>query len=151
MVSRLAPLALAGSLALTGEAFAADTTKAAVDSYLAITGTVADAASPVASNRGDKLVPLKPRVFAFGSGTAFVSYTLDAERNDVARIVTIIVADDSTVPVRFVTHLTPGQKAEVSVADPDADAAGVETPRLDLAYDQGVVTVRPGTKDQVEG
>ena len=70
---------MAGSLALTGEALAADTTKAAVDTYLAITGNGANDVSTVAGNRvGDELVPLKPRAFAFGSGTAFVSYTLDA-------------------------------------------------------------------------
>ena len=154
MISRLAPLALAGTLALTGEAGAADTTKAAVDTYLAITGTGANAISaPAGDPAADGLTPLEPRVFAFGTGTAFVHYELDEERADLVHVVTIVVMDfdGSTAPVRFVSHLAPGQRAEVSVADPDADAAGLETPSLDLAYDGGFVTVRPGTTAQVDG
>ena len=145
MHSRLALLAAAGALALTAQASAAEPATAAVDTYLAITGT---AAGEPAANA---LTPHEPRALAFGSGIAFVVYSPDAERTDRAQVVTTVVTDAATVPVRFVAQLTSGQETEISVADPDADAAGLPTPKLRIGYDHGVVTLRPDPRDEVQG
>ena len=138
MVSRLSLLALAGTLALAGEARAADTQ--AVDTYLAITGT--DSA-PDGRPAAGELAPLDPYVVALGAGSAVVYYTYDPEGADVARVVTTIGTDPdgAAAPARFVSYLSPGQKAEVSVAG----AVGTEPASLELAYDGGLLTVRPVT------
>ena len=145
MNSRLALLAAAGALALTAQASAAEPATATVDTYLAITGTAAGEPA------GDRLTPHEPRALPFGSGIAFVVYEPDEDRTDRVQVVTTVVTDAATVLVRFVAHLTPGQETEISVADPDADAAGLATPRLRIGYDQGVVTLRPDPRGQVEG
>jgi hypothetical protein len=136
MVSRLALLALlAGSLALPGGARAADTE--AVDIYLAITGTSwAPAGRPAPS----ELPPLDARVVALGEGSAVVHYTFDEEGTDVVHVVTTVATgpDGAAAPARFVSHLSPGQRAEVSVAG----AVGTEPASLELAYDGGLLTVR---------
>ena len=132
MVSRLSLLALAGALALAGEARAADTQ--AVDTYLAITGLVPDD-RPAAG----ELCPLDARVVTLGEDSAVVYYTYDAEGADVVRVVTTVGSDPNgtAAPARFVSYLSPGQKAEVSVAG----AVGTEPAVLELAYDGGLLTV----------
>ena len=47
--------------------------------------------------------------------------------------------DGSAAPARFVSRLSPGQRAEVSVAG----AAGAGPAALELAYDGGRLVVRP--------
>jgi len=137
MVSRLALLAsLVGSLTLVGEARAADT--GAVDTYLAITGT---GWAPDGRLATGELPPLDARVVALGGGSAVVHYTFDEEGADVVHVVTTVATgpDGAAAPARFVSHLSPGQRAEVSVAG----AAGTEPASLELAYDGGLLTVRP--------
>ena len=135
MVSRLPLLALASALLLAGEARAADTR--AVDTYLAITGT---GSAPDGRLAAGELPPLDARVVALGGGTAVVYYTHDDERGDVVRVVTTVGTgpEGAAAPARFVSHLSPGQRAEVSVAG----AAGTEPASLELAYDGGLLTVR---------
>ena len=133
MTSRLALLAsLAGSLTLAGEARAADAQ--AVDTYLAITGT---GSAPDGRLAAGELPPLDARVVALGGGTAVVYYTHD-ERGDVVRVVTTVGTgpEDAAAPARFVSYLSPGQKAEVSVAG----AVGTDPTVLELAYDGGLLT-----------
>jgi hypothetical protein len=140
MVSRLSLLTLAGVLALAGEARAADT--AAVDTYLAATGLASDGRPA-----GD-LAPLDPRIVTLGEGSAVVYYTHDADGADVVRVVTTVGtdADGAAAPARFVSYLSPGQKAEVLVAG----AVGTEPAVLELAYDGGLLKVRSVTA-QPEG
>ena len=136
MLSRLPLLALTSALLLAGEARAADTR--AVDTYLAITGTAsAPAGRPAA---GDGLVPPDARVVALGGGSAVVYYTFDEDGADLVRVVTTVGTDPdgAAAPARFVSHLSPGQKAEVSVAG----AVGTEPASLELAYDGGLLKVR---------
>ena len=133
MISRLALLAsLAGSLTLAGEARAADAQ--AVDTYLAITGT---GSAPDGRLAAGELPPLDARVVALGGGTAVVYYTHD-ERGDVVRVVTTVGTgpEGAAAPARFVSHLSPGQRAEVSVAG----AVGTDPTVLELAYDGGLLT-----------
>jgi hypothetical protein len=136
MVSRLSLLALASTVALTGAAHAADT-RAAVDTYLAITST----GSAPAGRADDGLCPLDARVVALGTGSAVVYYTYDPEGADVIRVVTTVgtETDGASPSARFVSYLAPGQKAEVSVAG----AVGTEPARLELAYDGDQLAVRP--------
>ncbi len=137
MISRLSLLALlAGSSALPGGAHAADTQ--AVDTYLAITGT---GPAPDGRPAAGAPRPLDARVVALGEGTAVVYYTYDEEGVDALRIVTTVVAGPggSAAPARFVSHLAPGQRAEVSVAT----AAGAAPDVIELAYDGRLLAVRP--------
>jgi hypothetical protein len=130
MISRLPLLALTGALTLAGTARAADTR--AVDTYLAITGT-----APAI----DGLAPLEARVVALGTGSAVVYYTREDGGADVVRVVTTVGTDaeGAAPPARFVSHLAPGQRAEVSVAGP----AGTAPAALELAYDGLRLVVRP--------
>jgi hypothetical protein len=141
MVSRLSLLALTGALALAGAAHAADTQ--AVDTYLAITGLAPDG-RPAA----DELAPLDARVVALGEGSAVVYYTYDPEGADVVRVVTTVGTDPdgAAAPARIVSYLSPGQRAEVSVAG----AAGTEPTSIEFAYDGGLLKVRSVTA-QPEG
>jgi hypothetical protein len=151
MVSRLPLLALAGALTLAGGARAADTRGTdlrAIDTYLAIIGTGAASASAGRPDAGDGLAPLAGRVVALGEGSAVIYYTYDDERADTVRVVTTVAAgpEGASAPARFVSHLAPGQRAEVSVAG----AFGTEPASLELAYDGGLLTVRSVTA-QPEG
>jgi hypothetical protein len=121
MVSRLSLLALAGTLALAGSAHATDTQAA------------------------DEVRPLDARVVALGEGSAVVYYTHGPEGADVVHVVTTVATDPegAAAPARFVSHLSPGQKAEVSVAG----AVGTEPASLELAYDGGLLTVRPVSRE----
>ena len=143
MISRLALLAMTGALALAGEARAADTR--AVDTYLAITGT---GSAPDGRPAAGELPPLNARVVTLGVGSAVVYYTYDEEGADVVRVVTTVATDPdgAAAPARFVSHLSPGQKAEVSVAG----AVGTEPASLELAYDGALLKVRSVTA-QPEG
>ena len=134
--SRLSLLAAAGVLALAGQAGAADTDTRPVDTYLAITGLAPDDRRPAAG----ELAPLDARVVALGEGSAVVYYTYDPEGADMVRVVTTVGTEPggAAAPVRFVSHLSPGQKAEVSVAG----AAGTEPAVLELAYEGGLLRVR---------
>ena len=141
MLSRLPFLATAGALAfagqaLAGQALAYDTRPA--DAYLAITGT---GPAPDGRPTADAPRPLDARVVALGEGTAVVYYTYDEEGGDALRVVTTVVAGPggSAAAARFVSHLTPGQRAEVSAAGP----AGTGPASLELAYDGGRLVVRP--------
>ena len=135
MVSRLPLLAMAGALALAGEARAADTR--AVDTYLAVTGT---GSAPDARPAAGELPPLAARVVTLGEGSAVVYYTYDPEGDDVVRVVTTVGTGPggAAAPARLVSHLSPGQRAEVSVAG----AAGAALAVLELAYDGGLLRVR---------
>ena len=141
MVSRLSLLALAGALALAGGARAADTR--AVGTYLTTTGLASDG-RPAAG----ELPPLDARVVALGEASAVVHYTFDEEGADVVHVVTTVrtAPEGAAAPARFVSHLSPGQRAEVSVAG----AAGTDPTVLELAYDGGLLTVRSVTA-QPEG
>jgi len=144
MISRLALLAsLAGSLTLAGEARAADAQ--AVDTYLAITGT---GSAPDGRLAAGELPPLDARVVALGGRSVVVYYTYDEEGADVVRVVTTVGTgpEDAAAPARFVSYLSPGQKAEVSVAG----AVGTDPIVLELAYDGGLLTARSVTA-QPEG
>ncbi len=137
MISRFALLAsLAGSLTLAGEARAADAQ--AVDTYLAITGT---GSAPDGRLAAGELPPLDARVVALGGRSAVVYYTYNEEGADVVRVVTTVGTDlgGAAAPARFVSHLSPGQKAEVSVAG----AAGAAPDVIELAYDGRLLAVRP--------
>ena len=133
--SRLSLLATAGVLALAGQARATDTR--AADTYLAITGT---GSAPDGRPAAGELAPLDARVVALGEGSAVVHYTYDPDGADVVRVVTTVgtEAGGAAAPARFVSHLSPGQKAEVSVAG----AAGTEPAVLELAYEGGLLRVR---------
>jgi hypothetical protein len=135
MISRFTLLALAGALTLADEARAADTTPAAVDSFLAITGTAP------AGRLATELAPLDARIIVLGGGSAVVYYTFDETGVDLVRVVTTIATDagGTSAPARFVSHLAPGQTAEVSVAG----AFGTVPASLELAYDGRLVMVRP--------
>lgn len=136
MISRLSLLATVGALTLFGPARAADLK--AADTYLAITG-VASHSQAVAG----ELHPLEPRVVALGEGSAVIYYTREAEAGDVVRVVTTLGTDrdGAAAPARFVSYLSPGQKAEVSVAGP----VGTAPDTLELAYDGGGLAVRSVT------
>ena len=136
MVSRLSLLATVGALTLASQARAADLQ--AVDTYLAITG-LASRSQAVAG----ELRPLDARVVTLGEGSAVVYYTYDAEAANVVRVVTTVGTDpDGTAaPARFVSYLSPGQKAEISVAGP----VGTEPAMLELANDRGRLAVRSVT------
>jgi hypothetical protein len=136
MVSRLSLLATVGALTLASQARAADLQ--AVDTYLAIT-SLASRSQAVAG----ELRPLDARVVTLGEGSAVVYYTYDAEAANVVRVVTTIATDrdDAAAPARFVSYLSPGQKAEVSVAGP----VGTEPDTLELAYDGTALAVRSVT------
>ena len=142
--SRLSLLAAAGVLALAGQARAADPDTRPVDTYLAITGLAPGGGRPAAG----ELAPLDARVVALGEGGAVVYYTYDPEGADVVRVVTTLGTEPggAAAPARFVSHLSPGQKAEVSVAG----AVGTEPAVLELAYDGGLLKVRSVTA-QPEG
>lgn len=142
MVSRLSLLAMAGALALAGGARAADTQ--AVGTYLTTTTGLPSDGRPAAG----ELPPLDARVVALGEGSAVVHYTFDEEGADVVRVVTTVrtAPEGAAAPARFVSHLSPGQKAEVSVAG----AVGTDPAVLELAYDGGLLTVRSVTA-QPEG
>jgi hypothetical protein len=143
MVSRLSLLAMAGTLVLAGEARAADTPNAnlqAIDTYLAITGT---ASAPAGRPATGELAPLAARVIALGesSAVAVVYYTFDEERAGAVQVVTTVATnpEGASAPARFVSHLVPGQTAEVSVAG----GFGTEAASLELAYDGSSLTVQP--------
>ena len=133
MVSRLSLLAVMGALALAGHA-RADGTQAA-DTYFAIA-----AAAPDGQAVGSWLCPLDAHVVALGEGSAVVYYTYDAEGADVVRVVTTVATDPdgAAAPTRFVSYLSPGQKAEVAVAG----AVGTAPAVLELAYDGVYLAVR---------
>jgi hypothetical protein len=141
MVSRLSLLALAGALALAGEARAADAH--AADTYVTTTGLASDG-RPAAG----ELPPLDAHLVTLGEDSAVVYYTFDEEGADVVRVVTTVGADPDggPAPARLVSYLSPGQKAEVSVAG----AIGTEPASLELAYDGGLLKVR-SVKAQPEG
>ena len=144
MISRLALLALlAGSSALSGGAHAADTQ--AADTYLAVTGT---GSAPEGRLATGELAPLDARVVALGGRSVVVYYTYDEEGADVVRVVTTVRTgpEDAVAPARFVSHLSPGQKAEVSVAG----AVGTDPTVLEVAYDGGLLMARSVTA-QPEG
>ncbi len=128
-------LVLAGTLASAGPALAGGPQP--VDTYLAITGT---GSAPDGRPAAGELPPLDARVVALGEGSAVVYYTYDEEGVDVVRVVTTVATDPdgAAAPARFVSHLSPGQKAEVSVAG----AVGTEPASLELAYDGGLLTVQ---------
>ena len=113
--SRLSLLAAAGVLALAGQARAADPDTRPVDTHLAITGLAPGGGRPAA---GDELPPLDARVVALGEGGAVVHYTYDPDGADVVRVVTTVGTGpgSAAAPARLVSHLAPGQRAEVSVA-----------------------------------
>jgi hypothetical protein len=66
----------------------------------------------------------------------------------VVRVVTTVGTDPdgASTPARFVSYLSPGQKAEISVAG----AVDTEPASLELAYDGGLLKVRSVTA-QPEG
>jgi hypothetical protein len=69
-----------------------------------------------------------------------VYHTYDEEGADIVRVVTTVATDPegAAAPARFVSYLSPGQRAEVA----GAGAAGTEPASLELAYDGGLLTVR---------
>ncbi len=149
MLPRLPFVALAGALALAGgQARAADAARGAdlraVDTYLAITGAAGSPTDGHAAAAAAGLSPLDARVVALGEAGALavVYFTYDEAGADTVHVVTTVATgpDGAAAPARFVSHLTPGQRAEVSVAG----AAGTEPASLELAYDGGRLTVRPG-------
>jgi len=127
-------LAVAGTMALSLEAHAAD--PQAVGTSRAATALASD--SRPATNG---LRPLDASVFALGEGSAVIYYTRDPGRADAVRVVTTVgnAPDDVTAPVRFVSYLSPGQTAEISVAG----IVGTEPAVLELVYDGTLLTVRP--------
>jgi len=133
MVARLSLLAMMGGLALAGHARAADTQ--AADTYVAIT-----AAAPDGQAVGGWLCPLDAYVVTLGESSAVVYYTYDPEGADVVRVVTTVATDPdgAAAPARFVSYLSPGQKAEVAVAG----AVGTAPAVLELAYDGVYLAVR---------
>ena len=168
MIARLAALGMASTLALAGAAHAASPQQAAVDTYLAITGISADpdgsigtstdigttTSAPESRPAYGELAPLDGRVVALGSGTAVVYYTYDEDGADLVRVVTTLgtETDGAAAPAasaRFVSYLAPGQTAEVSLAG--LGDAAEPSASLELAYDGGLLTVRPVTAAQPEG
>lgn len=138
MIPRLSLLAAAATLALAGGAHAAATQ--AADSYLAITGSV-----PEGSPAAEELAPLNAYVVSLGEGSAVAYYTFDVDGADLVRVVTT-VATGVGGPARLVSYLSPGQKAEVSLAG----AVGTDPTVLELAYNGGLLEVRSITA-QPEG
>jgi hypothetical protein len=120
MISRRLFLAVVGVLALVGQASAGSASRA-------------EAAA-------DMLCPLTARVVALGTGSAVVYYAYDPKGRNIIRVVTTIGTDldGAAPPARFVSYLTPGQKAEVSVAGP----VGTEPVVLELTYDKGGLALR---------
>ena len=112
MVSRLTLVAMLGALALAGQAHASDPLQP----------------------RAVELYPLDAHVTTLSGGSSAVTYyTYDPEGAYVIRVVTTVGSDPagSALPVRFVSYLAAGQKAELSVAGADGEAPV----RLELAYD----------------
>jgi hypothetical protein len=136
MVSRLSLLALAGALALAGGARAAETQAARTSPAITVS-------APDGRDAAGGLRPLDARVVALGEGSVVVYYTEDPERADGVRVVATVGTDSAGAgaPARFVSHLSPGQRAEVSVAG----AVGTEPAVLELVYDGGLLTVRSAT------
>jgi hypothetical protein len=119
-ISRRLLLAFVGVLALAGQASAGSASRGQAGA--------------------DQLCPLSARVVTLGTGSAVVYYTYDdSEGRDLIRVVTTIGTDPdgASPPARFVSYLTPGQKAEVSVAGP----VGTEPAVLELVYDNGRLAV----------
>jgi hypothetical protein len=118
MVSHLSLLALAGALALAGEARAADTQ--AVDTYLAITGLAPDGRTHAETPAQGAGV-----VTSLGAGTSAVTYWVDEPEG--FRVVTTVDTahpgevgrEDRHVVVRLSTILRPGQTQTISVPGPD--------------------------------
>ena len=133
MPSRLPLLVMAGALALAGPARADDADPA--DAYLAITGLASGDRVPAGGPR-----PLEARVVALGEAgaSAVVYYTVEGA---AFRVVTTLGTDreGATAPVRLVSYLAPGQRAEISVAG----AAGAGPDTLELVRDGGRLVVRP--------
>jgi hypothetical protein len=126
MVSRLTFIAVLGALALAGQAHASEPLPA---------GAV-------------ELCPLDAHVTTLDGGSSAVTfYTYDPEGAYVIRVVTTVGSDPagSAPPVRFVSYLAAGQKAELSVAGADGEAPAV----LELAYDgdRDRLVVRSGTAE----
>jgi hypothetical protein len=112
MVSRLTLVAMLGALALAGQAHASEPLQP----------------------RAVELYPLDAHVTTLSGGSSAVTYyTYDPEGAYVIRVVTTVGSDPagSAPPVRFVSYLAAGQKAELSVAGADGEAAVM----LELAYD----------------
>ena len=136
MVSRLSLLATVGVLTLASQARAADLQ--VVDSYLAITGLASP--SRVAAH---ELRPLEAHIVTLGEGSAVVYYTYEEGAANVVRAVTTVGTDaeGAAAPARFVSYLSPGQRAEISVAGP----VGTEAATLELVNNRGRLAVRPVT------
>ena len=112
MVSRLTLVAMLGALTLAGQAHASEPLQP----------------------RAVELYPLDAHVTALSGGSSAVTYyTYDPEGAYVIRVVTTVGSDPagSAPPVRFVSYLAAGQKAEFSVAGADGGAPVM----LELAYD----------------
>ena len=112
MVSRLTLVAMLGALALAGQAHASEQLQP----------------------RAVALSPLDAHVTTLSGGSSAVTYyTYDPEGAYVIRVVTTVGSDPagSAPPVRFVSYLTAGQKADLSVAGADGEAPVM----LELAYD----------------
>jgi hypothetical protein len=117
MISRLSPLAIAGTLALAGQAHAADTLPA--NTYLAAPGLASDA--QIHSFRAD---PGTGVVTALGTGASAVTYWVDEPEG--FRVVTTIDTahlgeaggEDRHAVVRLSTILRPGQTQVISVPGP---------------------------------
>ncbi|MFO1035320.1 MAG: hypothetical protein U1E45_00620 [Geminicoccaceae bacterium] len=133
MRSRYLLLAALGASALMGAAHA--TNIRAVDTYLSATGS---------APAGDFLRPAAVRVLPLGPVTATVYYIRDGEPAGAVRVVTTIAAAPDGVPARFVSHLTKGERAEVSVAGP----VGSEPMAVELAYDGDLLKVSALTEPQ---
>ena len=144
MIKRLSLLAVAGTLALTGAVRAADTRSA--DAYLAAIGTPSVLPGRPAAAM---LTPLDARVVTLGAGTAAIHYSYAPKRAGAVRVVTTLRTDldGAAAPVRLVSYLSPGQRAEVSVAG----AAGTEPASIELAYDGRHLLVRPIVAAQPDG
>jgi hypothetical protein len=137
MILRYPLLALAGALAAAGQALAGG--RQPVDTYLAITGLASDDQA-----RAGELRPPEARVTTLGGGggSAVVYYTVEGA---AFRVVTTLGTDHdgAAAPVRLVSYLAPGQKAEVAVAG----AVGTAPAVLELGRvgDRLVVRAAPTT------
>jgi hypothetical protein len=112
MVSRLTLVAMLGALALAGQTHASEPLQP----------------------RAVELYPLDAHVTTLSGGSSAVTYyTYDPEGAYVIRVVTTVGSDPagSAPPVRLVSYLAAGQKAELSVAGADGEAPVM----LELAYD----------------
>ena len=118
MVSRLSLLALAGALALAGEARAADSQ--AVDTHRAITGL-----APDGQTRAETPAQGAAVITPLGAGASALTYWVDEPEG--FRVVTTVDTvhpgevgrEDRHAVVRLSTILRPGQTQTISVPGPD--------------------------------